>query len=220
MDEIKVLLVDDHKIIRDGIRALLKGVDHVKIVAEANDGQEAIDTLNKSNHIDIVLMDITMPNLDGIEATKILVKKFPQIKVMALTMHDDDAHIINMLKAGAVGYIFKTIGKSELTQAIKTISEGESYFAKEASKKIMEHFMQKKQGARIENPSNLLEHLTNREKEVLKLIAEEYTNPEIADKLFLSARTVDTHRRNLLQKLQVKNTAGLVKIALKSGLIE
>jgi DNA-binding NarL/FixJ family response regulator len=125
-----------------------------------------------------------------------------------------------MLKAGAVGYIFKTIGKAELTNAIKTISNGDTYFAKEASKMIMEHFMQKNQGAKIHLPSENLDQLTKREKEVLKLIAEEYTNPEIAEKLFLSARTIDTHRRNLLQKLRVKNTAGLVKIALKSGLIE
>ncbi len=215
---INILLVDDHKIIRDGIKALLKGVPDVEVVSEAEDGQMALDILASKNNIDLVLMDINMPNLNGVEATTFIVKNHGGVKVMALTMHDDDAHIIHMLKAGAVGYMFKTIGKVELTHAIRSVSQGDTYFAKEASQKIMEHFMQKNKGAKVTRTEYNMSSLTKREKEVLQLIAEEFTNHEIAEKLFLSARTVDTHRRNLLQKLGVKNTAGLVKAAIKSGL--
>ena len=219
MQTIKVILVDDHEIIRDGIKALLKGADGIDIVGEAENGQEAIELLDKNN-IDLVLMDISMPIMDGIDATKYISKNFSWVKVIVLSMHDDESHIINMLKAGAVGYVFKNTGKIKLIEAIKTVSSGESFFAKEASQKIMEHFMQNKGTEKRNGSLEDIHRLTEREKEVLRLIAEEYTNQEIADKLFLSPRTIDTHRRNLLQKLNVKNTAGLVKFAIKCGLLE
>ena len=219
MQPIKVLLVDDHEIIRDGIKALLKGAVGIEIVGEAENGREAIELL-ENKEIDLVLMDISMPVMDGINATQHISQNFSGVKVIVLSMHDDESHIINMLKAGAVGYVFKNIGKVKLIEAIKTVSSGESFFAKEASQKIMEHFMQSK-GAEKRNGSVAdIHRLTEREKEVLRLIAEEYTNQEIADKLFLSPRTIDTHRRNLLQNLNVKNTAGLVKLAIKCGLLE
>ncbi|MDN5210909.1 response regulator transcription factor [Fulvivirgaceae bacterium BMA12] len=219
MQAIRILLADDHKIIRDGIKALLKGAEGIEIVGDVEDGQQAINILEKEK-IDLVLMDISMPVLNGIDATKYIRRNFPDVRVMALSMHDDDAHIINMLKAGAVGYVFKNTGKVNLVEAIKTVSSGESFFAKEASQKIMEYFMQNKDLSKKSGTTPDTMRLTEREKEVLKLIAEEYTNQEIAEKLFLSHRTIDTHRRNLLQKLSVKNTAGLVKYAIKCGLLD
>ncbi len=219
MQAIRILLADDHKIIRDGIKALLKGAEGIEIVGDVDDGQQAINLLEKEK-IDLVLMDISMPVMNGIDTTKYIRQNFPDVKVMALSMHDDDAHIINMLKAGAVGYVFKNTGKGNLVEAIKTVSSGESFFAKEASQKIMEYFMQNKDLRKKAGTAQDTTRLTEREKEVLKLIAEEYTNQEIAEKLFLSHRTIDTHRRNLLQKLSVKNTAGLVKYAIKCGLLD
>lgn len=216
---IKVILVDDHEIIRDGIKALLKGAGEIEIAGEAENGQQAIEIL-KNREVDLILMDISMPVMDGIDATKYISRNFSDVKVIVLSMHDDESHIINMLKAGAVGYIFKNTGKTRLIEAIKTVSSGESFFAKEASQRIMEHFMQNKAREKRNGSMKDVEHLTEREKEVLKLIAEEYTNQEIANKLFLSPRTIDTHRRNLLQKLRVKNTAGLVKFAIKCGLLD
>ena len=154
--------------------------------------------------------------LDGIDATKYITEHFPEVKVLALTMHTDESHITRMLQVGAMGYILKNTGKKELTEAIKTVASGESYFAKEASEVIMRRLMKNKslQKGKFANVE-----LTKREKEVLKLIAEENTNHEIADKLFISPRTVDTHRRNLLQKLKVKNTAGLVKYAIQNEVV-
>lgn len=219
MQPIKVILVDDHEIIRDGIKALLKGAIGIEIVGEAENGREAIELL-ENKEIDLVLMDISMPVMDGIDATKHISQNFSRVKVIVLSMHDDESHIINMLKAGAVGYVFKNTGKIKLIEAIKTVSSGDSFFAKEASQKIMEHFMQSKGPEKRNGSVADIHRLTEREKEVLRLIAEEYTNQEIADKLFLSPRTIDTHRRNLLQKLNVKNTAGLVKFAIKCGLLE
>ena len=215
-DNINVLIADDHQIIRDGIKALLNNVPGIHIACEASNGMEAIDSL-KNNSIDLVLMDITMPKLNGIEATKVIVEKFPRVKVLTLTMHDEESHIVKMLKVGAKGYVLKTTGKRELTEAIQTVASGESYFSKEASSKIMEHFMKDKQG---QKEGRVDRHLTKREVEVLRLIAEENTNSEIAEKLFLSPRTIDTHRRNLLQKLHVKNTAGLVKYAVEHNLVD
>ena len=215
-EDINVLVADDHQIIRDGIKALLNNIPGIHITCEASNGLEAIEIL-RNNSIDLVLMDITMPKLNGVEATKVIAEKFPAVKVLTLTMHDEESHIVKMLKVGAKGYILKTTGKRELAEAIKTVASGESYFSKEASSKIMEHFMKDKGG---QKEGTVGRDLTKREIEVLRLIAEENTNSEIAEKLFLSPRTVDTHRRNLLQKLHVKNTAGLVKYAVEHHLVD
>jgi len=175
-----------------------------------------IDILEKES-IDLVLMDIEMPEMDGIQTTRYLTENFEKVGVLALTMYDDESHIIKMLQVGAMGYILKSTNKKELTEAIKTVASGESYFAKEASEVIMRRFMKKKT---LSKSLAYKVALTRREKEVLKLIAEEFTNNEIAKKLYISARTVDTHRRNLLQKTGVKNTAGLVKYAIQNDIID
>lgn len=209
-DHINVFIVDDHQIVRDGIKALLNDVDSIAIVDEASNGIEALRLIgSRDSEIDVVIMDITMPQMDGVVATKKILKEFPHIKVLALSMHDDESHLISMLKEGALGYVLKTTGKPELIHAITRVASGQSYFDRQASAKLLDYLANKDK-----HKKTVKGDLTAREKEVLLLIAEELTNTEIAEKLYLSPRTIDTHRRNLLQKLNVKNTAGLVKHAL------
>ncbi|MDN5205059.1 response regulator transcription factor [Fulvivirgaceae bacterium BMA10] len=216
MEPIRILVIDDHQMVREGIKSSLSNAGNIEIVDEAQNGQEAIDKL-KEQTVDLVLIDISMDVMDGIEATKIITKQHPEVKVLALTMHDEESNIINMLQAGALGYILKTTGMKELMEAINTVSKGETYFTKEVSGTLMKQFMKKKvETSKSENKS--VEELTKREIEILKLIADEFTNQEIAEKLFISQRTVDTHRRNLIQKLNVKNTAGLVRFAFRNNI--
>lgn len=216
---VDILIVDDHKIIRDGIRALLRSSENIQIVGECSDGSEVVDALKDLENVDIVLMDINMPKMNGIDATSVVLNEFPEVKVVALTMYNEESYISRMLTQGAVGYILKNTGKQELVDALQKISEGGNYFSEEVTEQMMSRFMGSKKKEEHEEPSeNAIESLTTREKEVLRLIAMEYTNHEIGSELDVSTRTIDSHRRNLLQKLGVKNTAGLVRFALKSGI--
>jgi len=213
---IDILLVDDHKIVRDGIKALLFTNGLINIVGECEDGNQVLDFV-ENNSVDIILMDINMQDINGIDCTKMVIEKHPNVKVIALTMHIEEGYISKILKSGASGYILKNTGKSELIDAIKKVNNGENYFSKEVSNVMMNKYM-KKSGVRKSSSSLAsVDDLTKREVEILGLIAEEMTNNEIGEKLFISPRTVDTHRRNLLQKLGVKNTAGLVKFAIQNG---
>ncbi len=211
--KLKVLVVDDHKILRNGLTALLKSSDIISKIYELNDGQSAVNFVDKTD-VDIILMDIKMPKLNGIKATKIILDKKPDIKIIALTMHDDTNYISEMVKAGAKGYLLKNTEFDELIFAIKKVYAGEMFFSMQVTSIMTSSVTDKKEDSLI-----ALNQLTKRERQILKLIAEEYTNKEIAEKLFLSSRTVDTHRRNLLIKVGAKNTAGLVKFALKYNLI-
>ena len=211
---ISILIADDHKVFRDGITSILGEVEDINIIGEANDGREVMDQL-ETLEPDVILMDITMGETNGIDTTKLVKQKFPFIKVLVLSMHGESAYIVKMLEAGASGYLLKDAGKDEMIRAIRTVAEGNTYYSQRVSSAIVEH---------LTNPNQLKKNkqipLTKRELDVLRLIAEEYTNPEIAESLHISIRTVDTHRRNLLEKLQLKNTAGLVKYAIKQGVIE
>lgn len=212
--DIQIMLVDDHDIIRDGIRVLLEDEIGFHITAEAENGQEAVNACSEHD-IDIIIMDISMPEMNGIEATKKIKKKHPDIKVLALTMMDEDQHIRQMIEAGASGYILKSSGKEELVNAITSILDGSHYFSQDAAFSVMMDLV--KDGS---NSGTGSAKLTERELEVLELIVKEYTNQEIADELFISIRTVDSHRRNLLQKTGAKNTAGLVMYAIKNNLVD
>ena len=214
MANIKVLLADDHKIVRDGIKLMLDSQAGIDVVAEAGNGNEALEKL-QDNYIDIVVMDINMPEMDGITATKKIKEEFPDTKVLALTMSNDDLHIRQMIQAGASGYIMKSAGRSDLKDAIMTIMDGKHYFSDEATNSIMMDLV--KGNGKPSSPD--LVHITDRELEILELIIKEYTTQEIAEKLFISSRTVDAHRRNLLQKTGARNTAGLVKYAFKHNII-
>jgi DNA-binding NarL/FixJ family response regulator len=213
MSNIRIAIVDDHEIVRDGIKILLEDEPGIDIIFEAENGKKAVK-LCSSNVPDIVIMDITMPEMDGIEATKIIKDANSDIKILALTMLSEDQHIRRMIKAGASGYILKSSGKEELLKAIKKIMNGQHYFSDDATQAILKELVSPE--VKSSRQSEQV-HITDREMEVLKLIVDEFTNQEIADKLFVSVRTVDAHRRNLLQKTGAKNTAGLVKYAIKSN---
>lgn len=219
MSAIKLLIVDDHKIIINGIRAMLENLPHIQIIGEAYNGREAVEFVN--NHsIDLVIMDIKMPEVNGIEATKAILSEHPDIKVLALSMFDDNLYISNMLQAGASGYILKNTDKQELITAIQKVAEGETYFSRKVTSVVMQTFISKNVASAQLNTEIKPEELTYREIEILKLIAQQMTNQEIADKLQISPRTVHSHRRSLMQKMGVKNTAGLVKYAVQNNLIE
>jgi DNA-binding NarL/FixJ family response regulator len=215
---ITVLIVDDHKIIRDGIKSLLQDVENIKILGEASNGLEAIEFF-KNQPTDVVIMDIRMPEMSGIETTKYLTENYPGVKVLALTMHDEEAFIYKMLNAGASGYLLKNVGKEEFVTAINKIYKGENYFSLDMATKMITNMMFAKPNDTAEHVEDDDMQLTKREIEVIKLIAEGLTSQDIADKLFISPRTVDTHRRNLLQKLNVKNTAELIKFAIKHNIV-
>jgi len=214
MANIKVLLVDDHKIVRDGIKLMLEPQAGIDVVAEADSGVK-VKNLLQDLSVDVIVMDINMPEMNGIATTKLVKDQNPEIKILALTMSSDDSHIRQMVQAGASGYIMKSAGRDELTKAIQEVMEGKHYFSDQATHSIMMDLVKNKGKSSAPDPI----HITNRELEVLQMIVKEHTNHEIADKLYISPRTVDAHRRNLLQKTGARNTAGLVKYAFQNGLV-
>lgn len=212
MKTIKLLLADDHGIIRDGIKLMLNKTSEFEIIGEANNGKEVVDYLEKHpDTIDVVLMDINMPEMNGIEATQIITDKYPKIKVLALTMHVEETYITNMLKAGALGYVLKESNKEDLIDAINTVAIGNKYYSNEVSVTLINSLMN--------NGKTKTSELSDREIEVLTFIATGNTNNEIGEKLFISGRTVETHRRNILSKLEVKNTAEMIRYAIKNNLV-
>lgn len=223
MDKIKILIADDHKLVRTGIRYTLTGnedVNFIDRIDEVVNGKEAVEKMDIFFY-DIILMDINMPEMDGITATKEIIGKFPEAKIIALSMHSDDYEIRSMVQAGAKGYLLKNTGSEMLVEAIKTVCDGGKYYSNEIALKLMEPYSEALPRdfgiARRKDRRKI--SLTRRELEVLKLIANEYTNEEIAQKLDLSKRTIDSHRQNILTKIQVKNTAGLIKYAIQLGLL-
>jgi len=215
MNKIKVLIADDHKIIRVGLRGLIELSKDIEVVAEAENGTEVIELVKKVK-VDVILMDIDMGHTSGIETTQQLKKEHPEINVLGLTMHEEQGYIIEMLEAGASGYLLKNTGLDELLTALRTAANGDSYFSQQVSATLLQAITRKKTTLPYNNHTT---PLSDREIEVLRLIAQEFSNGEIAEKLFISIRTVDTHRRNLLEKLEAKNTAGLVKYAIEKKLI-
>jgi DNA-binding NarL/FixJ family response regulator len=215
MNKIKVLIADDHKIIRVGLRGLIELSKDIEVVAEAETGTEVIELVKKVK-VDVVLMDIDMGHTSGIKTTQQLKKEHPEINVLGLTMHEEQGYIIEMLEAGASGYLLKNTGLEELLTALRTAAKGDSYFSQQVSATLLQAITRRRTALPF---NNHVTPLTEREIEVLRLISQEFSNGEIAEKLFISIRTVDTHRRNLLEKLQVKNTAGLVKYAIEEKLI-
>ncbi|UXP32326.1 response regulator transcription factor [Reichenbachiella agarivorans] len=215
MQQINILIADDHKMFREGLVELLGKEAKMHIVGDVGD-REGIMGILKAQPVDVLLMDIDMGETNGIQMTAEIKRDYPKIRVLALSMHGDKNYIVKMMEAGAIGYILKNAGKEEMINAIHTVANGNTYFSSQVSSKLLEH-LTNPTAAHGKKPEGT--PLTDREIEVLKLIAEEYSNPEIAEKLFISIRTVDTHRRNLLDKLGAKNTAGLVKYAIQKGLL-
>ncbi len=211
---INIIIADDHQMFIDGIKSLLEPQQDIAIVGEALNGTDLMAILRKVQ-ADIVLMDINMPGMDGVEATRQIRKEHKEVKVLAVTMYNTREFVARLLGAGASGYILKNTGKEELLAAIHALKNGSTYFSEAVTKRIMESL----QGKRSSIFDGVIE-LTVREKEVLKLIALEHTSQEIAKKLFLSVNTIETHRKNLLSKLNLKNTAGLVKYAVQHGVLD
>lgn len=210
---IKIIIADDHQMFIDGIKSLLVNEKGIKLVGEALNGKEVLSLLDKEK-ADIVLLDVNMPEMDGIEATKQIRQRYPLVKILMLTMYNNQEFVFGLMNAGASGYILKNTGKAELLEAIKSVNEGKTFYSKEVTETILQNFTKKPEEQRVEAA-----HLTEREKDVLKLIAQEYNTQEIAAELFISTNTVETHRKNLLSKLQAKNIAGLVKFAIQTGLV-
>ena len=213
---IKVLLTDDHKMVRAGLKAVIDEFDNISVVGQASTVAETMALLAGGLTVDVVLLDVNMPVQNGIEGAKLITKEYPSIAIIGLSMNDDHLSISSMLKAGATGYILKDSDELELEKAIVTVANGESYFAEKVTKVMMNAMMVKKK--KEKQTSHVA--LSVREKEILKLVCDGMTNNEIGEQLFISARTVDTHRRNLLQKTATNNTAGLVKYAFLNGLID
>ncbi len=215
---IKVLLVDDHGIVRDGIKATLNSEKNIKIVGEASNGLEAIEQVKKLAP-NVVVMDISMPEMNGIEATSIISDRFPNSKTLILSMHDNEDYILKSIESGASGYILKDTGKEEFIKAITTIYKGDKYFSTPVSSIIAEGYLQKiKKGSTPDDDSDNF-GLTKREKGILKMIINGNSNREIADSFAISIRTIETHRFNIMKKLKVKNAAELVKLALENKIV-
>lgn len=210
---INIAIADDHQIFIDGLIELLSSNTQIKVCATANNGVELISEL-QNHSINVVLLDINMPKMDGFETTKLIKNKFPNVAILMLTTHDTVYYIEKMLKAGASGYLLKNTNKTELITAIEEIAKGNTFFSHEVSQTIMNQLVKNEKAK-----NQVLAPLSDRETEVLKLIAFEFTTQEIADKLFISSHTVETYRKNLLVKLNVRNLAGLVKKAIEMGLV-
>lgn len=218
MDKIRVLLADDHTLIRSGIATLLQSSKDILIVGEAADGEEAVRQTGELRP-DVVVIDLSMPKLSGIEATKILKRKYPEANVLVLTMHENEEYVFQILKSGASGYVLKSAGKDELTSAIRAAARGEKYFSPRISQLMAEGYLKRVDRKSPEAESTEVP-LTRREREILALVVKGRTNQQIADQLFISPRTVDTHRTNIMQKLDIHDLANLVRYAIENKLTD
>ncbi|MGZ3931714.1 MAG: response regulator [Bacteroidia bacterium] len=208
---IKIIIADDHRVFIDGMKALLREVQGLEVIADAENGEQLVQKTVQYLP-DVVLTDIQMPVMDGIEATKVIQKRHRDVKVIALTMLNESLFIRRMLEAGASGYLIKTVDKEELIKAIKAVAGGEKYFSPEVTSQLMNNFS----SAAGSDPLSVL---TKREKEILIHIAEGFTDKEIAEKVFLSPLTITTHRKNILSKLGLKNKVELTRFAISNKLI-
>lgn len=215
MKKIRVLVVDDHTIVRDGICALLGLAGDIEVAGEASNGKEAIEMVRKLSP-DVVLMDIAMPIMGGLEATHRIHKDFPNVKVLALTQYDDREYVFPVIEAGAYGFISKSAASSELTTGIRSVYRGDSFLSPSVAKFLVEVY---RQGGTLKRSPDPYDELTVREREILKLLAEGYTNQEIANMLSISPKTAEGHKTSLMAKLDIHNRAELVKYALRKGII-
>jgi DNA-binding NarL/FixJ family response regulator len=213
MNPIRIILVDDHALVRAGIRTLLQQISGIEVMAEADDAAEALRLIGELKP-DIVLMDISMSGLNGLDATAQLTKEYPEVKVIILSMHVEQEYVLQALRAGAKGYLLKGARTAELELAVNAVASGETYLSPAASKHAVGDIVQRHTGER-----SLYEHLTPRQQQVLQLVAEGNTRKQIAQKLNLSVKTVDTYRAQLVEQLNIRDVAGLVRFALRIGLI-
>lgn len=215
MKKIRVLIADDHTLVRDGIRALLALAADIEVVGEAATGREALEQV-KELRPDVVLMDLMMPMMSGLDATRRIRREFPETKVLALTQYDDSEYVIPVIEAGARGFITKMAAFAELASAIQAVSKGDSYLSPSAAAALVEECQQKTTEDGRKDP---YDQLTDREKEVLKLVVEGHTAREIADLLVVSPKTVEWYKTSLMNKLDIHNKTDLIKFAIRKALI-
>ena len=214
----RIIVVDDHQLVLDGLASIVKEIEEIDLLATASNGKEGLKLVEVLKP-DLVLTDIDMPIMNGIEFTTQLKRDYPTIKVIVLTMHSEPSLTKKLMELGADGYLLKNADCNELVEGVLKVSSGKSYFSAAVTQSLLN---EGKSGSSLfasESETVILSRLTSREVEILKAIAEGYSNKEIGDKLFISHRTVDTHRTNLMKKLEVHNIAGLIKFAIKSGLV-
>ena len=216
MGQIRILLADDHTIIRSGLRLLLEQQPDFKVVAEAGDGREAVELVSR-HHPEVTVLDIGMPLLNGIEATQQIVSREPRTQVVILSMHSDEGYVLRALKAGARAYILKNSADADLIRAVRSVSEGKSFFSPVISKMLLEDYIRQIRDKEVEDSYDLL---TPREREILQLLAEGKTNKEVAKILNLSLYTVETHRGNILEKLNLHGVPELILYAVRKGIIQ
>ena len=214
MNKIRVLLAEDHTIVRKGLRSLLDGEVGMEVIGEAEDGREAIQ-MTQQLLPDVVLMDISMPELNGLEATRQIKERFPEVKVLVLTRHADEEYVFQILRAGASGYVVKKAAPAELILAIQAVYRGDSFLSPSISRHVIEEYIRKADAME----ENSYDRLTDREREVLQLIAEGHPNREIAELLHISVKTVENHRASLMDKLHIYSTAELTRYAIRKGVI-
>ncbi|MBI1910561.1 MAG: response regulator transcription factor [Deltaproteobacteria bacterium] len=216
MKKTTIFIADDHPVLRNGIKAILAGSPDYEVIGEADDGLQALSGI-ASLKPDIVMMDITMPGLNGIMATKRALEDFPDLKVIILSMHGDVVHAIDAFRAGALGYVLKESATQELIQAVEKVKAGTKYASPAVAEELLNDIVDVIKKEQSHDPFDLLSH---REKEILKFIADGSTSREIADKLFISISTVKSHRNNIMKKLKVNDMANLIKIAIRKGIVK
>jgi len=215
MKKIRVIIVDDHALVRDGIRALLSLVADVEVIGEASNGMEALERVRELNP-DVVLMDLSMPVMNGLEATRKIRKEFPRTQVIAVTQYDDSEYVIPVIKAGACGYITKMVAFSELASAIQAAYRGDSFLSPSAATILVDGYQQKDSSG---GEKDTYQQLTDREREVLKLVAEGHTIKEIADMLVVSPKTIEWYKASLMKKLDIHSKTDLIKFAIRKRII-
>ena len=220
MPPIRVMLADDHTLVRAGIHALLESMTGIQVVAEASDGHEAL-ALIRTHQPDVVLMDIAMPDLNGLEATGRVVQEFPRVSVLILSMYANEEYVMQALHAGAAGYLLKTGVTTELELAVRAVARGETYLSPAISKQVIADYLRRVRSNedRPTHASSPYQLLTPRQREILQLIAEGHTTKEIAQRLQVSVKTAETHRTQLMQRLDIHDVAGLVRYAMRIGLL-
>ena len=211
----KIIIADDHKMVLDGLCALLENEESIEILTTAGNGEEVLKLVEQNTEIDLLVLDINMPIVDGIDVTKAIKAKYPEIKVLILSMYKKSEFIKHLVKAGADGYILKNSGRIILLEAINSLMRGERYYGKDILDTMLDDYIEQ----RPEKDMKVIE-LSEREKEVVRLIAQEKSTAEIAEALFLSHHTINSHRKSILNKLDVKNTAGIFRYAIQTGIIK
>ncbi len=219
MEKIRVLLTDDHTVVRQGLRALLAAEEDIEVAGEAENGRQAVQMVRDLNP-DVVVMDIAMPVLNGVEATRQILKASPKTKVLVLSSYGDDEYVQQLAESGVAGYLVKQTAGNELLKAIREASQGNAYFSPAIAKRLRDHCRHSLSGGAKEHPQKRAPYLTTREAEVLQLIAEGRANKQIAAELCISIKTVEKHRQQVMNKLGIHDVAGLTRHAIEKGIIE